>query len=260
MKNISRLVFVPLLIGSVSAQAGDSWLTAELAHTNYTGGFGERDILAAEYGHKFGANTMVLKALGGSRNYDKGVSFNDAGLSGTFYRNWSDKLSTRTHLAFSKEEPVFANRIVDQEFSYKVLRSTLFSVGAQHAEYSGGVESNNVYASATHYFDRMMVRYRYTHYHLSGIDNSYGHMLTVRLKDRQGAGSTQLWLGQGTSIQEYDWSPSVQKGDQKSIALRRVQPVSQNTTLNLGLEQAWYDTPIADYKGLTGKVGVTYRW
>lgn len=260
MKNRSRWVFACLLVGTVSAQAADSWVTAELSHTNYTNGFGERDILSAEYGRRFGANTLVLKALGGSRDYDKGTSFNDAGLSGTLYRHWSDKLSTRTRLAFSKDEPVFANRVLDQEFSYRLFNNTLLSVGAKHTEYAGGVESNAWYSSAAYYFDRVMVRYRYTRDHLSGIDDSEGHLLTVRLKDRQGAGSTQLWLGQGTSVQEYDWSPTVKQGDYKSVALLRVQPLGQSLALNLGLTQTWYDTPVAQYRGLTSNLGVTYRW
>ncbi|QXH50793.1 YaiO family outer membrane beta-barrel protein [Pseudomonas fakonensis] len=260
MKKVPRLTFVALLIGSASVQAADSWVTAELSHTHYSGDFGERDILWAEYGHRFGVNTVVLKAFGGSREYEKGASFNDAGLSGTFYRHWSDKLSTRTHLAFSKDDPVFATRQYDQEFSYKAFENTLVSVGAKHTKYAGGVESNAWYASTAYYFDRIMLRYRYTHSNLSGIDNSHGHLITVKLKDRQGAGSTQLWFGQGTSVHEYDWSPVVQKGDHKSIALNRVQPVTQSTTLNVGLAQEWFDTPTSDYKALTGKLGVTYRW
>jgi len=260
MNNMPRLVFASLLIGSASAHATDSWVTAALSHTNYTNGFGERDILSAEYGHVFDANTLVLKAFGGTRDYDGGTSFDDASLSGTFYRDWNDKFSTRTNLAISKDEPVFANRVLDQEFSYKAFPNTVLTVGAKHTEYSDGVESNAWYSAAAYYFDRVMIRYRYTHYNLSGIDDSYGNLLTIRLKDREGAGSTQLWLGQGTSVQEYDWSPTVQSGDYKSVALRRVQPVSQNVTLNLGLSQAWYDTPVSNYKGLTSNLGLTYRW
>ena len=260
MNSMSRLAFASLMFGSVSAQAADSWVTAALSHTDYTGDYGERDILSAEYGHSFDDNTLVLKVLGGSREYDSGASFDDSGLSGTFYRNWNDKFSTRTNVAISEDEPVFANRVFDQEFSYKAFRNTVLTVGAKHTEYSDGVDSNAWYTAAAYYFDRVMIRYRYTQYNLSGIDDSYGNLLTVRLKDRTGAGSTQLWLGQGTSVQEYDWSPVVQNGDYKSVALRRVQPLSQKVTLNFGVSQAWYETAVADYKGLTSNLGLTYRW
>lgn len=260
MKTLLPLVAISALSGPASAQVAERWVSAELLNARYTNGHGERDVLSAEYGHRFGATTWVVQAFGGSRDYQDGASFADAGLAGTFYRNWDTRFSTRSHVAFSKDEPVFANRRIDQAFSYKALNNLLLTAGLQHTGYSGGVESNAWYSSTAYYVDRVMFSYRYTRHRLSGIDDSYGQTLTVRLKDRQGAGSTQLWLGQGTSVQEYDWSPEVQRGDVKTIALRRVQPLSQNSALNLGLAKEWYDTPLSNHNGLTSKLGVTYRW
>lgn len=71
--------------------------------------------------------------------------------------------------------------------------------------------------------------------------------LMFRLKDSVGDGFTQLWLGQGTSIQEYDWAPVVQEGAHKNVTFRRVQPLTENLMLNASIGKSWNKTTVASY-------------
>lgn len=258
--NISRYSLAILSVLASSAYAADDKVTVGVGVTDFSDGFGDRKILSAESVSIFGANTVVVGASGGRREYGDGSSFNGTALSGTFYRDWSDLISTRTSVTFSSDDPVFVNRVIDQDFTFKVWPRATLTAGARHSEYFGGSHALAWSAGASYYFPRLMVKYRYTHHELSGIGDGYGNMLMFRLKDSAGDGFTQLWLGQGTSIQEYDWAPVVQEGDHKSATLQRSQPLTKNLMLNVSIGKSWNKTPVASYQGVTANVGVSYRW
>lgn len=260
MNSLLRCVLPPFLLFTASAYATDHKMTVGILHTAFTDDFGARSVVSAEYAAPVGPNTVVFKAQGGQRDYDNGDSFTDTSLSGTLYHHWNARFSTRTHISASSNEPVFVNRVVDQDVTYKGLPNTALTTGLKYSKYFGGVHARAWYVSGAYYFDRLTVRYRYTHNDLPSIGGSYGNLLTFRLKDPEGGGSTQLWLGQGTSVQEYDWSPIVQQGDFKSVALRRVQPITAALDVNLAVQQDWYETPVSDYEGFTSNVSLTYKW
>ena len=256
----SRYSLAVILMCAYPAFAADDKVTVGIEVTDFSRGFGERRILSAESVSTFGANTLIVGTSGGRRDYGDGSSFSGTALSGTFYRDWSDLISTRTNVIFSSDDPVFVNQVIDQDITIKVLPRTTLTAGARYSEYFGDVHSLAWSVGASHYFHRLMVKYRYTHHDLSGIGDGYGNMLMFRLKDSAGDGFTQLWLGQGTSIQEYDWTSVVQEGDHKSVTFRRVQPLTENLTLNASVGKSWNKTPVANYQGITVNVGVSYRW
>ena len=78
--------------------------------------------------------------------------------------------------------------------------------------------------------------------------------------DAAGRGHTQLWFGEGTSIQDYDWAPVALPGEFQSVALRRVQPLGEAWDVNLGLERSWHQLPTYDYQGTTVTLGLARNW
>ena len=63
-----------------------------------------------ESASRFGRNTLVLQATAGQRKYDSGADFDGSALSGSFYRDWSEVLSTRTAVVLGSDDPVFVRR------------------------------------------------------------------------------------------------------------------------------------------------------
>ncbi|AKC87101.1 YaiO family outer membrane beta-barrel protein [Pseudoxanthomonas suwonensis] len=260
MNAMPRLV--PLLLATVAAQAfaADDSLSVGFGRTDYSNGYGTRDLFTVEYVNRSGANTAVVQASAAERSYDDGDDFDGVALSGTLYRDWSPGISTRTSVAVASDDPVFVRRAVDQDVTFKPMARTTLTLGARYAEYYGDNHAGIAYLAGAYYFPRLMLRYRYSHYRLSGSGSSHGNLLMLRYRDRGGEGATQLWLGQGTSIREYDWSPIVQAGDFRSVTLRRVQPLAPGLALNALVEQAWYETPVGDYEGVTVGLGLAWKW
>ena len=89
---------------------------------------------------------------------------------------------------------------------------------------------------------------------------SFGNLLSIRLRTLRGVGHTQLWLGQETWLHEYEWLPETQEGKVRSLTLRRYQPITRRTALGLAIGSAWYDTRAADYTSAHANLNVTYSW
>jgi len=89
---------------------------------------------------------------------------------------------------------------------------------------------------------------------------SFGNLLSIRLRTLRGVGHTQLWLGQGTWLHEYEWLPETQEGKVRSLTLRRYQPITRRTALGLAIGSASYDTRAADYTSAHANLNVTYSW
>ena len=255
-----RLACLSLLALASAAHAADDSFTLTGGHTDFTDGYGSRTTLGIESVDKRGANTWVFGVIGGQRRYGDGTRFDGTNMSGAFSRRWNARWSSRTSAAFSTDDPVFANRFVEQDVSWRGVQDFVLTAGARYSEYFGGADAWAWHAAGAWYRDRLTVRYRYTHHDVSTLGNSHSHLLSFRMNDRQSGGHTQLWFGTGTSLHEYDWQPIVQPGDYRSIALRRVQPLGRGVALNLDVDQSWYDTPVADYRGTGLRAGVAWRW
>ena len=263
MDHVLRYVLVTLGLFTAAAQATDHQkLTVGGLHTRYSGEYGSREIINAEYASVLGANTYVVNLAHGERDFNDAAnsSFDDQSMSGTFYRHWSPLFLTRSSVTASTNSPVFARRIFDQDVTYKGIPQATLTAGAKHAEYYGGVRSNAWYVSGAYYFDRVTTRARFTRYDLSGLGDTFGASLMVQLNDAAGGGASQLWLGTGTSLQEYVWLADTMAGRAKTVAVRRIQPLGQKLSMAASIERAWYDTQVNDYNGLTGQLSVSYKW
>lgn len=108
------------------------------------------------------------------------------------------------------------------------------------------------------YFSGGFATYRFTAYNVDRLGKSHGHLATVRIKDGKGLGSTQLWVGSGSSLHEEDILLSGREGKFRSVALSRVQPLKGPVSLTISLGRTWYNTATADYRGTKASVGLSF--
>lgn len=255
------LTFLLLLAGASLAHANDGRLTLTLGQTDFTHDLGYRDTTTLEYRARSGDNTFVIEAAHGTRDYGKeGDTFYGQAWTGTFARDWTDAFATRTRFTASSDDPVFANRILEQEVIFNGFDDVSLSVGGRRMHYYDGVKATGWYATAAWSLDQYTLRYRFMHHDIDHARDGNGHLVSVRRADREGAGNWQAWLGRGTSVHDYEWAPLAQIGDYRSIAVRRVQPLTASLSLNLDVDHAHYDRPVASYEGLGARVGLAYAW
>ncbi|MEJ1098271.1 MULTISPECIES: YaiO family outer membrane beta-barrel protein [unclassified Pseudoxanthomonas] len=234
--------------------------TVSIEHVDYSDGHGQRNVANVEVVGSFDATTVVLSAATGKRDYGENVAFSGSRFQAVAYHDWHPKLSTRTAATFSTDDPVFVNREVVHDFNLKVIPNTVLTAGGKYSKYHWDVSVVGLSVGATYYFNRLSTSYRYTGYRRSSGGNSHGNVASLRLKDHGGGGSTQLWLGKGTSVHEYEWMDELQDGKLRNASLRRVQPLTQKWTLDASIGKVWYETPATKFDGAAAKVGVTLAW
>jgi YaiO family outer membrane protein len=227
-----------------------------LEYTDFTGGFGQRKVGSLEYDMDFGGTRMVLTAAQGQREY-VGQTFNATRGGVAVSHDWSERFYTRTAVAVSTNDPVFPLVDAQQEFNFRVTPEITLMAGGRYVRYFGGRDAVSWQAGATYYFRGGSVSYRYTGYDVEGLGTTAGHTVSLRVDDPgRGRGFTQAWLGAGNNVQEYEALPQQFRGDYRTIALRRVQPLTDLLALNVGVTQTWYDTGLVEYEGTTVRVGL----
>jgi len=258
MTKAYRLLAPALLATAASAGAAETNLSASTAYTDYSKAFGSRREMTAESTSDFGRTAFTISLSQGTRKFES-ESATSIRAAGTVYHDWSEKFFTRTTVGISSNKPVFATREVANDFNYKVLPNTVATVGAKHARYYGGTDVLSWSAGASWYFRSGIVNYRFSSFDIDKMGKSHGHLASVRLKDGKGAGYTQLWAGSGTSLHDQDILGIGKKGNYRSLAVQRIQPVAGPVAVNLTLGRSWYKTPSGDYHGTTASVGLSVK-
>ena len=227
-----------------------------LEYTDYSNGFGQRKVGTLEYDLDFGGTHMALTASQGQREY-VGQTFNATRGGVAVTHDWSERFYTRTAVSVSTNDPVFPLVEAQQEFNFRVTPELVLQAGGRYSRYYGGRDAVSWSAGATYYFHGGSVSYRYTGYDVEGLGTTAGHTASIRLDDPgHGRGFTQAWFGAGNNVQEYEALPQLFRGHYYSVALRRVQPLTELLALNLGVTQAWYDTGLTKYEGTTVRLGL----
>lgn len=252
MKKATFLAVAASLVAS-SAHAQSFELLTELTHAQYSDGMGERTEGSVIASNDFGGATIVVEGKIGEREYAD-QTFKGHAVGADLYFDLSENVSSRTYASFGSNDPVFTRRIIGQEIMVKPVKDFVLTVGVSDREYFGNVDAMTYSAGPTLYFPQGFVKYTYTHYDIEDRDNTFSHLVTVRINDGSGEGYTQAWLGGGTSVQEYEFVVPSTKGDVVGVAARRVQPISDVIALTLGADYQWFDTPLINYErwGLTG--------
>ena len=246
-----------LLAFAASAHAADSNFAVSTNGTDYSKAFGSRRETTAESTTDFGATAFTISASQAKRKYEDD-SFSAVRLAGTIYHDWSDRFYTRTSVSVSSNKPVFAKRELASDFNLKVLPNAVLTVGGKAARYYDNRDVLSWSAGATYYFGGGFATYRFTSHDIDRLGKSHGHLATVRIKDGKGSGSTQLWLGSGSSLHEEEILLSGSKGKFRSVALNRVQPLKGPVSLNISLGRTWYNTATADYRGTKASIGLSF--
>lgn len=241
---------------AVSAQAATDEVSGTVEYTDFTNGFGNREVATVEYNKDLGDTSFVLSGSYGRREFSS-EDYKAARASATLYHDWSTRFYTRTSVAIASDRPVFATRELIQDFNFKVQRNTVLLAGAKYTRYFGNVDATSWTLGATQYFDGGFFSYRYTGYDVEHLGKTHGHLATVRVNDSKGSGRTQMWLGMGTSLHEQEFLPVLAKGRVDSFTLQRVQPLGSHLALKADLGHSWYKTAFTKYQGTTLRVGLS---
>lgn len=260
LRRVTRVLGTSLLaLCSAPALAKDVTMSLSVMHTDFGNAFGDRLISSVEVVTPVDDDVLTLALSAGTRAFSAGEGAHASAGSVTWHGTWGGRIFTRTRLTVGSDDPVFVHRLADQDVTIKLGRSYTATAGVKVAEYYGGADATSWYVAGTYYVGRGSVRYRYTHYDISGIGSSYGNMVAVRLNSDKGA-VNQLWLGQGTSIQEYDWAPVAQGGDYLSAALKRTQPIGDKWLVSIAAERSLHDVPGLRYFSTSLSLGLSYQW
>ncbi|SMR83882.1 MULTISPECIES: YaiO family outer membrane beta-barrel protein [Stenotrophomonas] len=249
-----------LLLAAASAHAGVDRVSLQLDHTDYNEGFGKRDVQTVDVAGRTGASRWHLGLAHGERDY--GTSrYSGNRVQGSLHHDWSATVATRTSVIASNDDPVFVNRQINQDILWKVAGQTVLSVGGKYAEYHGSGYVSGWSVGATHYFPRVTASVKHERHRQSNGPDGHGSTVSLRLKDRQGHGSTQLWLGSGTSGYTADADPLLlREHDAKRVFLRRSQPLGEHLVLDVGLGKTWHKTRLDRFQSVHTQVGLGYRW
>lgn len=257
---IIRLLPLAILISTSPALAFSmESLTTGYNYTDYSAGHGTRNSIFADLKTKIDNGAVVIGIEQGKRDYGQGESFDAFRGKASVWYNWNDVLATRSSISLGENSPVFVRREILNDFNLKLVKNMVLTLGGRHAQYYGNTEVNSWSAGGSIYSGPLITTYRYTRYDTVGVDNSYSHLLTVRLKDNYGKGSTQFWASTGTGAYTYDWTPETRKGKLHSLSLKRIQPLTEQFAFGLVLGKQWFDTPTSNYSGLQGIISLEWR-
>jgi len=224
-------------------------------YLSYSGAYGSRRVVNAQTKMDLGDTEIQLGLSQGARKAGD-ERFKAMRASAAIVHNWSSRISTRTSASISSNQPVFVNRELSQEISYKPMRQTVLTAGARYARYWGGVDAVSWSLGAAQYFRGGMVSYRFSAYNVHGLGNSTGHLVNVKVDDPYG--SNQLWLGHGTSLHDAAWLGLPEKGKFNSVEYRRVQPIGGGVGLMVGVNRSWYEADNAKFRGTGARIGLTF--
>jgi len=241
----ARSLDVKSIIGSVDAD-----------YVVYSGPNGKRQVVTARSQFDTGTTKLALGVSQGRRSAGD-EKYDSTRLQLSLTHNWSARFSTRTEASVASNNPVFVNRELIQDVSYKVLPSTVLTVGGRYARYATGLDTWSWSAGVAQYFPGGYVSYRFSSYDTEHLGGSTGHLVSAKVTDPYGA--TQAWVGHGTSLLEADWMIAPEKGKYTSIELRRLQPVGGGVSLALGAKKTWFDATGNKYHGTGVHLGLVFK-
>jgi YaiO family outer membrane protein len=243
-----------------------AWPTAAFAagpmnfnvdHTSYSGGRGSRLISTADAVAAIAEDTKLYLSFSGGERRIAGERIRAARVSGTLRQDWSSRLSTQTTAALATNGRVFARNEFAQDIRYKLTDSLALTAAGKYASYPGDHVTS--WSGGLGYYGRgITVTYRYSLLNSAQLGGSHAQLASFRLKDPGGTGSTQLWLGQGTSLYDVVPEQSVKAGRFVSLSVKRQQPLASGVQLNFGVNRSWYRTPTGNYRGTGILAGVSF--
>jgi YaiO family outer membrane protein len=227
--------------------------SVDAEYLSYSDGFGSRRVVNANSSVGLGKTKLLVRVSQGKRSGDE-HRFRASRFGVTVVRNWSSSLSTRTSASLASKSPVFVNRELVQEVSWKPSSQTVLTLGGRYARYHGDVDARSLSVGVAQYFRGGLVSYRFSAFDIERLGRSAGHLGSIKLNDR--GGSTQLWVGHGSAIHDADWMPAPQSGQFTSAEIRRSQRLIGAVSVDLGVKRNWYEAPAAKFRGTGVQIGL----
>lgn len=228
--------------------------------TSFSAGKGWRRTVSAEVSRDFGATAVAFGFGQGERDFGPGKARHDGiQASARLSHEFGSRVTSTTSLAIASSSPVFARAAFAQDIDVKLGAGTVAHLGGRSSRYFGGTIVNAASAGLYQYFGGGFVSYRLSGFRTAAKGTTIAHLGSIQLKDPRGSGSTQLWLGAGSSRHEMDWTPEIMEGKFRSVALKRSQPLGGGIGLSLSLGRTTYDRPLKDYHGTKVGIGVSYK-
>ena len=179
------------------------------------------------------------------------------GIDATIYQEWSDVVSSRTHVFVSENKPVFAHLDLAQDLTARIASHTTLTAGFRWAEYHGGNEVTFVSLGIRQYFKGGSVAYRVTRVNPDRQDAFYAHLINLTINDAHGRGKTQLWASTGAaSLARAQFDENFAANDH-AVMVQRTQPLSKDLALIALAGVSSYATPTGRYTGVNLGIGLT---
>lgn len=228
-----------------------------LEYTDFSKLYGDRAVVTAD--SRLGVGQATRLTVGVSEGQRRAAGTTARGTQGAIAitHDWSDRLSTHTSASLGTNGAVFAKRLIGQDVSYKIASGLVGTVGGKYADYGHGNGVTTWSAGAAYYMRGATLSYRYSLLASRHFGRSGNHLASLRIGDPGGSGSTQLWVGHGSSLYEVNL-PNTPNGRFTSLAVQRSQPIGGGVTLNLGVNRAWYRTPAGRYTGTGLIAGLSF--
>jgi YaiO family outer membrane protein len=226
-------------------------------YTDFSKLFGDRVIASGESSFGVSKETQLALNVSSGRRRAGGNSIEATSVAGSIDHDWTDRLSSHTSIGLATTGSIFARRQFIQDFSYRFGGGFSATLGGKFADYGSNNRVTTWSAGAGYYFRGGSFSYRFSLLDSNRLGVSHAHLASLRLSDPAGSGSTQLWLGRGSSLYDVSASPTAAKGNFTSVALLRRQPIASGVSLNVGVNRTWYDTPNGSYRGTGATVGLT---
>lgn len=258
---LPRALVCALMLSAIPAvHAAVESITAQAEHADYDSARGDREVFGVNVTGRTGDSRWQVGIAHGQRDFGD-TAFNGTQVGASLHHDWSRRIASRTNARVSNDSPVFANREFTQDVKLKLVRNAVFNVGGRYAEYYGGTYVAGWSVGAEYYLPRVTAIYRHSRHTLSNGGKGYGNTLSLRLKDAHGRGSTQLWVGNGTSAYAPDMDPLLLRDNRStSVFLRRSQPMGDHLMLNLGVGKTWHETANNRFDSISSQLGLGYHW
>lgn len=260
---ISGIALIAALMLPVAAQAqgdepppgADQSIRIEFERLDLGDGYGSFETLEAEYKAVMEDTTVVVTPEYGWRR-NPGPNSDAARVSADIYHDWSDTLSSRTHLALSENEPVYARYEVGQDLTLKVARNTTVTGGVKYAQYFNDRDVMFYSLGARQYFDGGSVAYRATVVDPDNHEAFISHLLNLSVNDPSGRGKTQMWLSAGGTALERQALDGDFTGTDYAGTIKRLQPITRSLDLVLSAGLTSYDRPTGREMGNNVGIGL----
>lgn len=228
--------------------------------TSFSADKGWRRTVSAEVSRDFGATAVAFGFGQGERDFGPGKTRHD-GIQALarLTHEFGSRVTATTSLGIASNSPVFPRAAFAQDVDVKLGAGTVARLGGRSSRHYGGTVVNAASAGLSQYFGGGFVSYRLSGFRTASKGTTFAHLGSIQLKDPRGSGSTQLWLGAGSSRHDTDWNPEIVEGKFRSVALKRSQPLGGGVGLSLSLGRTSYDRPFKDYRGTKFGIGLNYK-